>query len=1729
MREKIETNGVPLFSNQDAAPLADGHTETTLKAELDKAFGKGYAARLDAIGLASYVTNDQIPGDVSGRFSKATNQDAAYLDAVKRGDVETLQAMVNAAAQASGLQTFTSDASNVGYKVRRTAPPKKTVKVYKAFRMRDGNLYPMFVGAKDSLPVGVWLDATEGGYHFTGENGREYIPADTGVSINIPNDAVRAELLKRGYIKKPDAKSIKVVAYRPGWHGGELPFFPQAGNKVTHNGKTLIANAPDGYPYPNVHEFDTVIAEVEMDADRDYKPEYIKTAERNADGSINKQKSGLRNLPKGGFYEYATNPLFADRPDLGKWFISGSVKINRILSQQEVNAQLDKLDVPRQLWNASKNGKFDALDLNALGHDPQFSHVNHKLLDPITYDDAGNVIPLSQRFNKASADVRYSADGSRILAYVKDGHITFVTDNISQSQDDVKGLALHEIGVHVMTLGRDTAEFNAILRDFAALRSDARVQRAWESVPADTKPHLQAEEALGYLVEQNPNMPIAKRFLAWFRAQVRRLAAPLKGAEKLRFIKMLTDLTVNDLIYMATAATRDVTSMPTAQQDTRKSSTQPTTMATNMNTAYDKDYEDAKRDGYRRLYHGSAERLSSIKDDGNSRFGGLFASADIDAAKANAYGSDAKTVHYMDVKKEDIATNSDLAEYDIRKMFEHLSDDENPITDSEYETLEDMIIWDKGVSKGVYNGNTKMSVDRISELFEVDFADADWEAQRLRGVIAKSLGFKAVEMSDEYGTSILVFPGTPIAPIGKPLNPDIRFSRKQTPAAPANRADRFKDYGKPMGHLLTFLTRDMVVDLYKTRLPELVTYQRVQDQIEADVNTMLAEADDFKNKMMHLPRKQRDILAALAHESTIAGLDPSEEVTGRVSRLQAFVDKGELDLRTIGLSASKIRLLDRIKAELEKNKIKHADLRDRYLNQLTPESQLIFTGLRDSYRALSAKVFEELENRILRMNVDPASQQAAIVELRKEYDSTMQQIYFPLARFGDYVVSGDIEIDGVPTYHVEYKEWHLQAKAAKDKMIADGYTNVTITARKAYIEQQAKTQAVSKVIVKVREMRDTGRANSLELDKLLDDINQAIIQMQPDASYRRHFMHRKNIPGYSDDFIRAYATTNKHAATHIANLRHSDAIDNSIEAMQKQVNSIKYADKTVLQEVVDHIREREELNRLAVNPAVARIAQISFLAALASLGNFIVNVTQTPKFTFPYLSGEYGFKRAGYHLSRAYGAQMFSIRRAKSLEGVGKAMDMRNRLTGDELAIFNLLHDSGKLDLTQAYDIIDAANRDTPDNPDSWWNKGMKIAALPQHTSELINRQVSALAAIRLEMERSGDTELAFFAAVQAIITTHFNYAKNNRAKIMSGSLGRLAFIFRQYAANAIYLWARTTYQSIYKDEFVDDATAEATRTSARKRVAGMLAMSMLLSGVLGLPIYLEAAVVGAGVTGFKHGGKLGAYLGVAMVAAAAMAIGDDEEKFDAEVRRLMAEYLGDKDLAEMIARGAVRGLGADIASRVNDDQLLLRRPDPGLEGEKEWQAWVEAVLGFTLGFGANVHAGIEMMQEGDVWRGLEKATPIKQARDMMIATRWAHEGVLDKKGNDLLEDSSDGGIKPHEIAMKAVGIQPARIANAYERNNAIKYEEKFLTRARGKLMDDYIEARELRRKTGDFLPLYEVNDRIRDFSLEHPAFKITQANKESAIDSRDNAKEETIEGLRLPKARAYLRDKYDY
>lgn len=67
---------------------------------------------------------------------------------------------------------------------------------------------------------------------------------------------------------------------------------------------------------------------------------------------------------------------------------------------------------------------WDGNNINEWGFDDDTSNVykntknNRKLLDPVTYDDQGNVIPLSKRFNPRSADIRFSVVNSNQAVFV---------------------------------------------------------------------------------------------------------------------------------------------------------------------------------------------------------------------------------------------------------------------------------------------------------------------------------------------------------------------------------------------------------------------------------------------------------------------------------------------------------------------------------------------------------------------------------------------------------------------------------------------------------------------------------------------------------------------------------------------------------------------------------------------------------------------------------------------------------------------------------------------------------------------------------------------------------------------------------------------------------------------------------------------------------------------------------------------------------------------------------------------------------------------------------------------------------------------------------------------------------------------------------------------------------------------------------------------------------------
>lgn len=179
--------------------------------------------------------------------------------------------------------------------------PKKTVKAYKLFIMKGGKLYPLFVDANKPVPLKKWIEAEVG-------------------------PMVGAKVKSK----------IGPLAFRPGWHSGEYPIATHIGGKS----KGSTQKAPDYRPENQVW------AEIEVPADVDWQTEANKRAKKTKAGKIIPRTAQISDqVPKGGFYKYKTNPNMT-----GSWLISGAMRVNKILSDAEVeklNKKFGVADLPR--------------------------------------------------------------------------------------------------------------------------------------------------------------------------------------------------------------------------------------------------------------------------------------------------------------------------------------------------------------------------------------------------------------------------------------------------------------------------------------------------------------------------------------------------------------------------------------------------------------------------------------------------------------------------------------------------------------------------------------------------------------------------------------------------------------------------------------------------------------------------------------------------------------------------------------------------------------------------------------------------------------------------------------------------------------------------------------------------------------------------------------------------------------------------------------------------------------------------------------------------------------------------------------------------------------------------------------------------------------------------------------------------------------------------------------
>jgi hypothetical protein len=184
--------------------------------------------------------------------------------------------------------------------------PQKTVKAYKLFKTKKsapGKLFPLFVDANTPVPVGQWVDAK------AGEPGKT-----------------------PGKVKS----KLGDLAFRPGWHAGDLPIATHIGGRSSDE---------QGAP-PDYRPADQVWAEVEMPDDVDWQSVANSRGQRTKAGTIDPKTAHITDqVPVGGHYRYKTNSNMT-----GNWMIGGSMRVNRILSDDEVKSINDAAgtaDLPR--------------------------------------------------------------------------------------------------------------------------------------------------------------------------------------------------------------------------------------------------------------------------------------------------------------------------------------------------------------------------------------------------------------------------------------------------------------------------------------------------------------------------------------------------------------------------------------------------------------------------------------------------------------------------------------------------------------------------------------------------------------------------------------------------------------------------------------------------------------------------------------------------------------------------------------------------------------------------------------------------------------------------------------------------------------------------------------------------------------------------------------------------------------------------------------------------------------------------------------------------------------------------------------------------------------------------------------------------------------------------------------------------------------------------------------
>lgn len=937
------------------------------------------------------------------------------------------------------------------------------------------------------------------------------------------------------------------------------------------------------------------------------------------------------------------------------------------------------------------------------------------------------------------------------------------------------------------------------------------------------------------------------------------------------------------------------------------------------------------------------------------------------------------------------------------------------------------------------------------------------------------------------------------------------------------------------------LTLRHLGELAKNMLPAVSYYSDLVQRMASMRNELQESGHEIMQKglsYLKANREEAPKLFELLHDATIAGVDPAEAykplkmplhddrtlVDVTKESVRKFIKELEAQMRLQPGSAPRYSArIKEVKKLLKQERARAAAypaMKARW-NALSTPAKDQWVAMRDAYTRQSGAYEQALLERIQALDMAGGQKAAMGAKMRAQFEAARVAFYVPLARWGEYWVSG-YTADGERVFLLA--ETQAEQRRAREQMKVEGVTGGYMllqdgeplrhkdgTARifgsaslaqgwanknpekAAGAELRLLDVAAGVKLDKVRQQDGASGAFMVELqktlkqtgapDSVLDEVYQLYLRTLPDLSIRKNFIHRKKTAGYSQDALRAFAGHVFHGSFQIARLAYSYQLEGALrgaEGMTRNMATDGDERANAAGRIVNELKRRHEwVMNPQDNKLVNKLSGLGFVWYLGiTPGAALVNLLQTPMVTLPVLASKYGANKATAALLRA------------SKEAMGTYGHIEKKLSPDELEAYNELRRRGAIDKTQAHNLAGVSESDTHAyNP--FWHKVMTVIGHLFHKAEVINREASGMAAYRLARDAGKDKIAAIKEAEDAIWESHFDYSNANRARFMQSGTAKVLLMFRQFALNMTWFLGRNAWIAM------KGATKE-QKTQARRKLAGVLGMHAVFAGTLGLPL-------------------MSVTFGV--LNAVAGAFGDDDEPWDAETefRTFLRETLGD-GAAEAVLRGPVQAAtGVNIAQRVSLNDLWFRDADRELEG-RAWANYLfEQAAGPLGGIVTNYARGRQLMDEGHLWRGIETMMP-KAVKDGMKAIRFQTEGVNTLRGDPVIEDF---GVL--ETIGQLTGLAPARVAEQFDLNRDITGYADHIESRRRALMDAFAMAVRM----GDDEARAQVMEKMTQFSRTYPERAITGEGLRRSLLQRARYSAQAQGGVVIPaRLRARLQER---